>query len=89
MITYINTNNEVYYDFNMIMDLLHFHPSYLKRVIKKYGFTPDEYIKYKNRHLYTQNALVDFIIFIVKQKTITDARKIAATAYKNKNKDEL
>ena len=84
-----NTNNEVYYDFNMIADLLHFHPSYLKREIKKYGFTSGDYIKYKNRHLYTQNALVDFIIFIVKQKSIIDARKIAPTAYKNKNYDEL
>ncbi len=82
--TYINNNSEVYYDFNMIMDLLHFHPSYLKREIKKYGFTANEYIKYKNRHLYTQNALVDFIIYIVQQKSITDARRIGITAYKNK-----
>ena len=80
--TYINNNSEVYYDFNMITDLLHFHPSYLKREIKKYGFTAGDYIKYKNRHLYTQNALVDFIIFIVKRKSIIDTRKIAPLANK-------
>ncbi len=84
--TYINNDNEVFYDFNMITDILQIHPSYLKREIKKYGFAATEYQKYKNRHLYSQQAIVDFIVFLVTQKkqADTDSKKVAAD--KNENK---
>jgi len=68
MITYINNETEVYYDFNMINHILNIHPSHLKREMGKYGFTKDQYIKYKNRHLYTLNSVTDFIVFIIKNK---------------------
>ena len=71
MITY-NNDTEVLYDFNMITDLLGSHPSYLKRAIKNYGFNSNDYIKYQNRHLYKQSAVVDFIIFLVKKETILE-----------------
>lgn len=68
MITYINNETEVYYDFNMINDILPIHTSILKREMKKYGFKKDEYVKYKNRHLYTLNSVTDFIVFLIKNK---------------------
>jgi len=72
MITY-NNDTEVLYDFNMIAELLGSHPSYLKREIKNYGFKSSEYVRYQNRHLYKQSAVVDFIIYLVKKKSNTGA----------------
>ena len=71
MMTYINNDNQVYYDFNMVAHILRVHASQLKRDIKKYGFTAGDYIKYKNRHLYSQNAVIDFIVFLVEENVKT------------------
>lgn len=73
MMTYTNNNNEVYYDFNTLSAILHAHPSYLKRVIKQYGFSKEGYTKYNNRYLYRQEAVIDFIVFLVTDKTKTGA----------------
>lgn len=73
MMTYINYNNEVYYDFNTLAEILRVHPSFLKRAIKQYGFSKDEYTKYNNRHLYNENAVIDFIVFLVAERVKTDA----------------
>jgi len=43
----------------------------LKRDIKRYGFATGDYIKYKNRHLYSQNAVIDFIVFLVEENVKT------------------
>jgi len=73
MMTYINYNNEVYYDFNTLTEILRVHPSYLKRAIKQYGFSKDDYTEYNNRYLYSQNAVIDFIVFLVAEKVKTGA----------------
>ena len=69
MMTYINNENEVYFDFNMIADLLSIHPSLLKREMKKYAFTKEQYIKYKNRHLYSLNVVTDFIVYFIEERS--------------------
>jgi len=71
MMTYLNYNNETYYDFNMVAHILRVHVSQLKRDIKRYGFATGDYIKYKNRHLYSQNAVIDFIVFLVEENVKT------------------
>ena len=70
MVTY-NDGREVLYDFNMIAELIGRHPSYLKREIKNYDFKSNEYVRYQNRHLYKQSAVVDFIIFLVNRERNT------------------
>ena len=71
MMTYINHNNEVYYDFNTLAEIFHVHPSYLKRVIKQYGFSKKDYTRYNNRYLYSQDAVIDFVIFLITEKVKT------------------
>ncbi len=68
MIIY-NNNMEALYDFNMIVELTGANPSFLNRAIKKYGFKSNEYVKYQNRHLYKQSAVIDFIVFLVNTGT--------------------
>ena len=41
MINYID-NGQIYYDARMIQDILQVNLSYLKREMKKYGFSTDE-----------------------------------------------
>jgi len=76
MITYQTSKNEVLYDFKMLTDVLRVHPSYLKRVIKEYGFKETDYIRYKNRHLYCENAVVEFVTYLVAEKLKTELRKM-------------
>jgi len=76
MITYQTSKNEVFYDFKMLTDILRVHPSYLKRVIKRYGFLETDYIKYKNRHLYHEKAVVDFVTYLVAEKLKTELRRM-------------
>lgn len=87
--TYTNNNNEVFYDFKMIAELLRVHPSYLQREMKKYSFSASDYVRYQNRHLYTQNAVIDFVIFLVKDDVSTDIRRLEAAVKKIKNTHEL
>lgn len=68
MMTYINNETEIYYDFNMITDILPIHSSLLKREMREYGFSNDQYIKYKNRHLYTLNSVADFIVYLLEKQ---------------------
>lgn len=76
MMTYTTNKNEVFYDFNMIAELLRVHPSSLKRAIKKYAFNESDYIRYQNRNLYSQDAVIDFTIYIITNKLITDVRRL-------------
>jgi hypothetical protein len=76
MITYQNSTNEAFYDFEMLMNILRVPPSYLKRVIKNYGFSEMDFIKYKNRHLYRQNAVIDFVVYLVSEKLKTELHKM-------------
>ena len=78
MITYTNNQNELYYDFKMIADIFRIHPSCLKRQLKKYRFTASDYVKYKNRHLYSQNAVVDFVVFLAGEQIKTATLKQVA-----------
>ena len=83
MITYQNTSNEAFYDFKMLTDILRVHPSYLKSSIKKYGFTKKDFIKYQNRHLYSQNAVIDFVVYLAAEKLKTELRKMEVAVNKN------
>ncbi len=68
MITYNNNLTERLYDINMIKDLLGLNLSFLKRQIKGYNFPPESYIKYKNKHLFKEEPLIDFIDYLVKKQ---------------------
>jgi len=68
----------------MLSAILRVHPSYLKRKIKKFGFTDTDYISYCNRHLYSQNSVVDFIVYLAKEKLYTDLHKSEQAAQKIK-----
>jgi len=83
MMTYRNNNNGIYYDFAMLTDLLHIHPSSLKRELKEHTFSDDELLKYKNRHLYSQNGVVGFILYLAERKLQTDLRKLERAVNKN------
>lgn len=80
--TYRNNLNEVFYDFTMISDIFKVHPSTLKREIKNYSFIEHDLIKYKNRYLYSQSGVVDFIAHLIKKKLETDLSKLERTANK-------
>ncbi len=86
MITYTNTKNELLYDFTMVAELLRVNSSYLKRAVKKYSFKENDCIKYKNRYLYTQSAIVDLVVFLVTNRLITDVRRLEASVNKNEIK---
>jgi hypothetical protein len=68
----------------MLTEIFRVHPSSLKTSIKKYGFSAKDYIKYKNRHLYSQNAVVDFVVYLVAEKLKTELRKMEKVVNKNK-----
>ena len=83
MMTYRNNNNAIYYDFSMLADLLRMHPSILKKELKGHTFLDDELLKYKNRHLYSQNGVVGFILYLAERKLQTDLRKLERAVNKN------
>ena len=72
MITYHDYTNGIYYDFQTLASILRVTPSYLKRAISKYGFDESDFIRYNNRHLYAENAVVDFIIYLIIEKLYAD-----------------
>ncbi len=76
MITYQDNFNSTYYDFKTLTEILRVHPSYLKREIKKYGFTNTDYVRYNNRYLYSQNAVINFIVYLVKEKLTADLHRM-------------
>ncbi len=70
---YLN-NNIYYYDTRMIQDILRVNLSHLKREMKKYGFSSEDYIRHKNLHLYNQEALIEFIVFLTNEKHVAASR---------------
>ena len=88
MITYQTNKNEVFYDFRMLAEILRVNPSYLKRAIKNYGFSTKDFIKYKNRHLYRQNEVIDFVVYLVAEKLKTELCRMENTVEKNKYSNE-
>ena len=83
MITYQANNKEsAFYDFKMLTEILRVHPSFLKRAIKRYHFSTTDYILYGNRHLYRQDAIVDFVVFLVTEKIVTDIKKLTVSVNK-------
>jgi hypothetical protein len=56
------------YDTNMIQETFDLQMSFLKREINRYGFTPDDYIRYKNIHLFKESSVLDFIEYLVEKK---------------------
>ena len=63
--TYKNSKNEIFYDIHLLTQILGVNLSYLKREMKKYGFAKSSYIKYNNKHLYTEAVIIDFINSLV------------------------
>ena len=82
MMTYRNNMNEAYYDFTMIADFLNIHPSILKRELKQFPFLGDNMLKYKNRHLYSQDGVVDFVVYLTEKKLRTDLKRLEAAVEK-------
>ena len=55
---------ENYIDALTLKRLLQIEPSKLKREIKKY-FKPEDFIKYNNKHLYKEDAVIGFIYYLL------------------------
>ena len=85
MTTYINSNNQRLYDANMIAKILRVNMAYLKREMKKYRFSEGSYIKYFNRHLYNEIAVINFISFLVKEQIEKEIKKMERAAIKIMN----
>ena len=67
MITYFN-NQETFFDFNMVTQLLQVHPSTLKRVLRDFNFPSGTKLKYKNRHLYSHRGVIELLKFMTENK---------------------
>jgi hypothetical protein len=70
-------NNQQFYDTHMLMEILQVNISYLKREIKQYQFPANSYIKYQNKHLFTEPAVIDFIDYLAKQRAVRDNTKLS------------
>ena len=55
---------ENYIDALTLKSLLQIEPSKLKREMKKY-FKPEDFIKYNNKHLYKEDAVIGFITYLL------------------------
>ena len=58
---YSNTKQENYYDTYMLKEILQVNLSFLKLEMKRYRFPKSSYVKYQNKHLFTETAIIDFI----------------------------
>lgn len=75
--TYKNSKNEIFYDTHLLTKLLGVNSSYLKREIKRHGFSQTSYIKYNNKHLYTEEAIIDFINCLIVRSIEKDIQKLS------------
>ena len=75
--TYKNSKNEIFYDTYLLTKILGVNLSYLKREMKKYQFPRSSYIKYNNKHLYTEAAIIDFINSLVVSSLEKDIRELS------------
>jgi hypothetical protein len=73
---YSNNNQEKFYDMHMLNEILQVNISFLKRQMKLYQFPISSYIKYQNKHLFTEPAVIDFIIYLAKQRAEKDIIKL-------------
>jgi hypothetical protein len=73
---YHNTK-ENFYDTHMLKDILQVNLSYLKREMKLHQFPANSYIKYQNKHLYTEPAIIDFIAALVRNRLEKDILKLS------------
>lgn len=53
-----------YFDTTMLQAILSISASKLKREMLKYGFVEDDYIKYNNRFLIKEMAVIDFMDYM-------------------------
>ncbi len=72
-----NNINENFYDTHMLKEILQVNLSYLKREMKLYQFPANSYIKYQNKHLYTEPAIIDFIHSLVRNRLEKDILKLS------------
>jgi len=71
---------ENYIDTLTLKQLLQMEPSKLKREMGRY-FTTEDYIKYNNKHLYKETAVVDFICHLLLKNIEGDKRKNKSTSH--------
>lgn len=76
---YTTHTGEKYIDTITLKQVLQIEPSKLKREMKKY-FTIEDYIKYNNKHLYKEEAVIDFICHIL-VRSIAKERKNDSTRH--------
>jgi len=62
-------SNENYYDCSMIQERLNINRSVLQNLMNQYHFNSNDYVVYKNRFLYSESSLVNFIEHILKRKS--------------------
>jgi|GEM_PF-3198181 len=62
-------SNENYYDCSMIQERLNINRSVLQNLINQYHFNSNDFVVYKNRFLYSESSLVNFIEHILKRKS--------------------
>ena len=65
---------ENYIDALTLKRLLQIDPSKLKREIKKY-FKPEDFIKYNNKHLYKEDAVIGFIYYLLTENVVKGRKK--------------
>jgi len=74
---YSNTKQENYYDTHMLKEILQVNLSFLKLEMKRYRFPKSSYVKYQNKHLFTETAIIDFIDYLVKNRIEKDIQKLS------------
>ena len=74
---YVDTNHEIYYDRYMLQQILSVNLSSLKEKMKRYNFPQNSYIKYQNKHLYKEQAVLDFIVFLVTHRLENDINRLS------------
>lgn len=82
MIVYINVDkNQCLFDTTMLSKLLRISPSKVKRECLLFGFNADDYVMYKNRFLFKEDAVIRFMDFLVEKKILNEM-----ASYKRKMK---
>ena len=69
LIVKYNISNENYYDCSMIQERLNINRSVLQNLMNQYDFNSNDYVVYKNRFLYSESSLINFIEHILKRKS--------------------
>ena len=91
MIRYtITQTGEILYNTNMLKETLKVSKSFLIREMKKYNFSENDYIRYKNQILFKEKSVMDFMDYLIKNRMINHVEELNRMVEKIKvNTDEL